>query len=508
MGLFSADKPEYNSIPYWLAVTRVRLSATRITETTEFGSSTKVQDVHVEAINEGDTSSGLALRTGVGTSDFTVALSADGRLQSVQYKHTGAAPTVIGGTVKLLGFLASTAAAAVGRRGGLSAEASPVDAAWERDHPEAVQLLAKYEELAETAANQLVSLRSELVAATDPASIRTLSVRIDATTRALKEARAEISRLKGLRANWLEAQTTTDTATIERLVSLETIPTRPAGALDKKPAVPAEGEPGFELYRDFCIILQIVDSSRDHKAKHAAAGHGELPPNEVTWRTPRSVELWVWSVREHKTEAHLISRARTRIVDNRCEAHSMTLRAGALGEHGGTWAFGDDGAPTGITTSDKSSVAALFDALGAAPEQVAGALEQAKKATDSWNGVMDADAERAKSAAERDLAAAKARVERLGVNATAADAAAVAKAEQDVKWRTARRSTTAAADTVDDLKEELDRVKTQNDLDTANRTAVVEDGLVDVKAEVARLQQDVLIAKALYEQANPDKPAS
>jgi len=82
---------------------------------------------------------------------------------------------------------------------------------------------------------------------------------------------------------------------------------------------------------------------------------------------------------------------------------------------------------------------ALADALGSVPEQLVGAVDQAKKLTDSINGIQDAAAEREKAAAERDLATAKARIELLGLNATEEDAAALARAEQAVKLRTATR---------------------------------------------------------------------
>jgi len=103
------------------------------------------------------------------------------------------------------------------------------------------------------------------------------------------------------------------------------------------------------------------------------------------------------------------------------------------------------------------------------------------------------------------LATAKARIELLGLNATEEDAAALARAEQAVKLRTATRSLAPGADALEDLKAELDRVKTQNDLDAARRTATLENQLVDVRAEVARLEQEVLIAKAKYDKRNPDK---
>ena len=67
MGLFGDDKkPEYNDISYWLAITRLRVSASRVTTTAFESSRTEVQDVHVEVVNESDNSSTQQLRTGAG----------------------------------------------------------------------------------------------------------------------------------------------------------------------------------------------------------------------------------------------------------------------------------------------------------------------------------------------------------------------------------------------------------------------------------------------------------
>jgi hypothetical protein len=200
-----------------------------------------------------------------------------------------------------------------------------------------------------------------------------------------------------------------------------------------------------------------------------------------------------------------VTRAPVVVVDGKSDIYGMSLRSGAFGEHGGKWTFGDDGAPTAITTSDKSMAGAVADALGAAPEQLAGAVDQAKKLTDTLNGIQDAAAEREKAAAERDLATAKARLELLGVNATVEDAAAVARAEQAVRLRTATRAIGPAANALEDLRGELDLLKTQNDLDAARRSAATESQLVELKAEMARLGQEVLIAKSRYQLANPDK---
>ena len=317
-----------------------------------------------------------------------------------------------------------------------------------------------------------------------------------------------MSRIESLFSTWRANQTRTHTATLECLVDLDQVESREADTeVIQPPELPQDGALGYGLWRDFRLILQVVDARREASAQSedAPVVSDAEGAEVVCWRVPRTLELWVWSQQGVESDITLVTRTPVTTVDQRSDIHGMELRAGAFGEHGGTWTFGDEGAPTAITTSDKSMAGSLADAFGSVPEQLAGAVDQAKKLTDSMNGIRDAAAEREKAAADRDLATVKARIDLLGLNATEVDAAALARAEQAVKLRTATRSLAPGADALEDLKAELDRVKTQNDLDVARRTATLENQLVDVRAEVARLEQEVLIAKAKYDKLNPDK---
>lgn len=505
-------------IPYWLVVSRLRIRGTLSTTVDHFdGDSSSVQDVHVEMVQQGDFSTTQKLRTGAGTQEVQVTLTADGRLQSVQHQCAGAGPSVVSAGARLIGFIGGAAVKALGG-GGLAGEsdAPPPKAPdprekWKEDHQDTAKLLAAYVTLAKEAANKLVELQQLLVTAPDLATARLLTARVAGVSSTLQAARAEVSRIEALYATWRTNQATTHTAALESLIDLDQIEIRPpAKGVADPPKAPQKGSLGYELWRDFRLILQVVDARRSTEAGTPAVvpPEGDRENTIVRWRVPRMIELWVWSDPADRSGITLITRAPVTVVDKKSDKYGMSLRSSSFGEHGGRWMFGDDGAPIAITTNDKSMAGALADAIGAAPEQLMGAVEQAKKLTDTINGIQDAAAEREKVAAERDLAAVKARIELLGLNATEADVGALARAEQAVKLRTATRAIAPGANVLEDLKDELDRAKTQNDLDAARRSATIEGQLVDLRAEVARLEQEVLIAKANYQKLNPDKIAS
>jgi hypothetical protein len=510
-------EPAGVDIPYRYVLSRIRVRGTLVTEEDEFdGKSTSVKDVHVEVVQQGDTTvKRRKLRTGAGTQDVDATLTTDGRLQSVQHKSVGAGPAVVAAGAKLIGFIGGavlSVANAVGvadvdiDRDGKAPVPDPREK-WAEDHPDAARLHQAHKVLATEAADKLVDLQKQLIASDDLVTVRSLTARVAAVTSTLNTARLEVSRIETLFATWRASQTTTHTAALECLVDLDHIEPREVGTgVAQAPQVPQEGALGFDLWRDFRMILQVVDGRRSEDVVPTVIpAEGDAENTIVRWRVPRVIELWVWSQPNDGSDPTLVTRTPITVVDGNSDRYGMGLRTGAFGEHGGKWTFGEDGAPTAITTNTKSMAGALADAVGAAPEQLVGAVEQAKKLTDTINGIQDAAAERGKAAAERDLAIAKARVEELGINATEGDAAALARAEQAVKLRTATRAIAPGTDAFEDLKAELDRVKTQNDLDAARRTATMEGQLVDVKAEVARLEQEVLVAKANYEKLNPDK---
>lgn len=508
MGPFGRGKSlSHREIHYRLVESRIRVRGTSVTSENAFaGTVREVRDVHVEVVHGAGEQ--RQMRTGIGTQDISVTLAADGRLQTLEYKRTGAGPAVVAAGAKLIGFIAGTALsvvtrAATGGFAGEGAEPPTPRTTWAADHKELAALLARNQEVVTRASTQLADLRAAVVTTSETTALRALAARIGACVEVADAARAEVARIEAAYLAWLAGITTVTTASLECFVDLLDVAVRaPGAAVTVPPAPPDEGALGYGLWRDFRAILEVVDARRAEGAPpvtHTSGSQAVPADQAVTWRVPRSVELWIWSQSADVEELSLVSRSTVTVVDQGSDTHSMELRGGAFGEHGGTWSFGEAGAPTAVKTSDASMASSLANTLGGVPAQLVEAVDQAKKLNDAVYGIQDSAAERQKVAAERDLAHAKARVELLGIDATAEDAAAVARAEQAVKLRTATRAVSADADALDDLKADLDRVKTQNDLDAARRAAQNERALAEIKVEVARLEQEVLAAQAAYD---------
>ena len=516
--------PSYNSaseIPYSLVESRIRVHGSRLSTSDPYdGTHSSVNDIHVELLNVAERGGpSRRLRTGQGSQDFSVQLTPDGRLQSLQYKQVGAGPTVASAAAKLLGFVASTALAVAKLGSPASQGESPAGARddWQTEYPDAYTLLEANKSLSKNAADKLVALRLELIDAEAVAESRSLLAKAHQVEAVLESARVEIGRLEAMYVRWRSAKTVSSSATIELYVGLDEISSRDQEALsDEPPPVPEEGTRGFKLWEDFGIVLELVDVDWVKNAGHTAHGPAtpeagnldlDLEARWVRWRVPRPAELWVWAANkaanDQTGDVVLVTRTPLRISDKNSALNGMELRLGAFGEHGGSWIFNDDGSLGAVTTSDQSTIKAFAEALSNAPDVLLGAVQQAKTLTDAVGGIQDAAAERQKAAAERELATAKARMDLLGVNATAADVATLARAEQDVKLRTATRAIGPRADALDDLKLELDERTTRETIAAQQRSAAIAAELADLKAEVARLEQDVLVAKARRDITDP-----
>lgn len=103
-------------VPYWLVLSRFRARGTLVRTTDLYDGESAlavgrdaqigvvVRDISVELVQQSDTNVGrYGVRTGSGTQDVSVTLTADGRLQSVQHKSVGAGASVVAAGVKLIG---------------------------------------------------------------------------------------------------------------------------------------------------------------------------------------------------------------------------------------------------------------------------------------------------------------------------------------------------------------------------------------------------------------------
>jgi hypothetical protein len=148
-------------------------------------------------------------------------------------------------------------------------------------------------------------------------------------------------------------------------------------------------------------------------------------------------------------------------------------------------------------------VGAFANALSGVPAALVESAEHGKKLVDAWYGIGDAAAERGKAAAERELAAAKARLELVGLHATREDFAALQRAEQGVKLRTANRALSPESEALESLKRELELANTEVSLQSQRRTALIEMDLAELKGELARVEAEAKLAKAAHDRDNP-----
>ena len=530
-------------IHYKLVDTAVRVRGTLTTTEDEFEDvPVSVDDVAVELVYRGAVAGegqDAVLQTAKGDREVAVKLTADGRVQSLDYKNTGVGPAVVNLGAKAIGFIGTILLSplkSIGRlgvpadggegppEGGDEKEKPDPRLKWEEAHPEAAELLRLNKAVAKAAGTQLAEIRKEIVDATELAAARELAARERLVEATLTDARTEVARLEALYVAWRSAKKSVRAAKMECVVEVGDLPERrPNAPAGQPPAVPpapselAEGSqastaasppppasPSRQLYDDFKLILEVVDARRRLGATRPRNQEAWANPSEfLWWREPRPVELWIWKELP-EGEIVLDSRRQIQVTDEYSVVQAMGLKSSFFGENGGSWTFNDDGSVATISANEASGAGALARALAAVPETLVGAVEQAKKLTDTVHGIQDAAAEREKAAAERDLATAKARIELLGVNATADDVAELARAEQAVKLRTATRATSPGADALDDLKQQLDLEKTKGDLEAQRRSAALATELSAVKSEVARLEQELLIAKAKWGIANPE----
>jgi hypothetical protein len=515
------DNNSHTVVPYRLVETYVRVRARRVETADPYaqGIGIDIQDLQVEIVQRADDDNDAyqELRTGDGSQELTVTLRPDERLQSVTYSHVGTGASVVTAGAKVVAFIGGIAvsvAKAFAAAGPMpdqqpTKEVAPAgqDARgdWAIADPEASQLLNQHKALATEAAATLVELRKRLVGDGDAAMRHDVVARVSVVQSTLAAARVEVSRLEAIYFRWRQSKQTVRSSDMVRDIPVRGLIRRsPAKPTTEPPEIPIDPSYQLPLWHDFRVLIEVIDLLPEDRKPVWNPPAGVAETSLVRWRDTRTAYLLVWR-REEDDNRTLVSLAPITVADNRSDQHWIQLRKGAFGEHGGTCSFGEDGAPTTIHTADESTWKAVADALSDAPEALVGGLEQARKLTDTLGSIQDADAARRQAAAERDLAIAKSRNELLGVNATEEDTAALAKAEQAVKLRTATRALTPEQGAVDDLKLELDRVTAQADIEARRRQAGTDAQLVELKTEVARLEQEVLIARAKYEREHPDE---
>ena len=435
--------------------------------------------------------------------DFKVNLTPDGRLESIDYKATGMGSAVVTAGAKLLALIASVARAVVGAAAasapGTHEHTKPsARERWKTERADQALQLEKNQALAAEASGKLLDVRRQIVREDGLTKVKNLLVREQALVTIWNAAVAEIARLEDLYRLWAESKRTSSTAMVEYLLDLEDVPRR---VEEQDPDLTKLSGRAGDLWESVCVLIQVVDGPGTPSSATSNDADAD-PTSSVRWRISRAVELLVWKKADDGT-ATLVNRSPARIVDGRSELRQMELKSSMFGEHGGTWTFNADGLPAAIGLQSESGVGAFANALSGVPAALVESAEQGKKLVDAWYGLGDAAAEREKAAAERELAAAKARLELVGLHATREDFAALQRAEQAVKLRTANRALSPESEALENLKRRLELATTEVSLQGQRRTALIEMDVAELKSELARVEAEAKLAKAAHDRDHP-----
>lgn len=495
---------------YFLARSALKISGTRTVVTDGLHlelPQTSVDGLSVELVQIADRTREVIAEIAHGDRDFDLSITADGRLQALTYKSVGAGTAVVSGAAKFIGWLGSIALAVAGRaappaigtharelwNNDIASKVKNARALWNEANTALEKRRADYAKVAADASAKLLVLRESLVTA-GTVEIRELEVKIRSLETVQKDAAAEVARIEKIYLDWRAAQRETVQSKIEERVLVNSLPSRTSPGF-VPPTVPKESDdPGWDLWDSYGIYLETAERA---VAPAVVDDGSALSTNQVHWREPREVELWVWKRAGETME--LVSTEIIRINDDFCRIRALELNTKLFGTNGGSITFNEDGSPSKVTMNEESPISSILKSLGAVADDVGSGVTAAKGLVDNVINIRDAQADRDKAAAERDLAEAKARLELKGVEATADDYADLQRAEQAVKLKTANTALapSAAPSSLEVLKTELDRVRTQNSLDAARREAATESSLADVKLEVARLQAEVARVEAL-----------
>lgn len=446
-------------ITYAHAETVVRVSATAVAVTDPFladpGPHRTVEGLEVEVATVADDNDTVSVELVRGDRELAATLTPDGRLQSIEYNSVGVGGRVVTGLAKVVAFVGSLVLAI----GGRAAEGEPspggprdADAEWAAKYPTEAGLLAEYKTTHTAAAAKLQDLRDTAIETADLRELRALTARIAAVERVRADAAAEVARITQLKAAWIEGERTRVSSELQTIVRFADIAHR--SAADTSPPTPPTDGAGGALWRDFGLVLEERPTGTQTATPTLTGGTSvtasatakpvdnptHTQGSDVRWRVPRETELWVWTQGEtDHDDPVLVSRETIRVSDHDCRVEGMPLTTSIFGTHGGALTFGDDGRPVSLRHTQESALGALIDALGTAPETVAGAVGSAKTAAEGVSALVDMKAARALADAERRVDLAKKKLELAGVEATAADYAALQQAEQALKLQTARQ---------------------------------------------------------------------
>ncbi|HMR48580.1 MAG TPA: hypothetical protein PKE40_04020 [Arachnia sp.] len=492
-------------IDYSLAETLITLQARAVTVVDPYVEDGRprrtIEDLQIGLVQAADPEAALTLEIDRGDRELSATLTPDGRLQSVAYNSVGTGTKVVAGAGRIIGFIGSLLASAVGggRKAGQTVparrdlnapdtgQAKDPDEDWHAKFAKEAELRDEYTATHDKAATALHQIRDDMLTEKRVAALRELRLRAEIVERVLAQALQEVARIDSLKAAWRESLRSRSSSDLRSVYHLTGIPERSEPDLDP-PAIPFDGDAGYALYRDFRLIVEQRSSVSEGSGITSDDVHSELS-GWVYWRLPREVEIWVWKV-SGEDDPQLVSREQVWVSDGKCLLGAMEFTSSWFGEHGGEVTFNDDGRPGAIRHAQQSGAGAFFDALTGATDAVAAGVKTAKETAEGFWSLADIQAERDKAKAARDLEIAKNTLELKGVRATEQDYEELQRAEQAVKLKAAQESLAPAQapGPLALITQELELAQARNELAAEKRRAELDVSLAELRAELARLE--------------------
>lgn len=457
--------------------------------------------------DEGAGQKTLSLEGSRGDDDFTVELTSDQRLTAVSFKSVGVGSRVIGAGATLIATIAGVVVRARATKPAgqmfwepreelvpkIDEEAARKE--WEDGHQKEVEHQNAYAQVFQDSRAGLLAARKKIVKTTNPVEVAEAVSRAYRLETVAAAAKKEVDQVDELYRLWRERFKLRRTEKLAFTIPVDALPEHDGEA--ELPDVSSLTGITKDLWEQLGVLVEIgpPDGRAMYRRAPSPNSGDAADDDQVQWRVPRPVRLWVW--RRAKDDLPSLERSlETAIVDRHSATQEMPLSRSVFGEQGGALVFDTMGAVTKIVRNDKSALGAFADALGAVPAAVVSGLDSASKISTSLASLTDADAERRLAMLKRQVEERTKDLELKGLNATGEDFAELKRLEQEVLLQKAVASLAPGSGReLAQLQAELALETARKDLDAAVRQRALDGELASAQAEIARLTAQLKLAK-------------
>jgi len=451
-----------------------------------------------------------------GDSSVTYDWSDDQRLLGLAFNSIGVGSKVMGAGVKVLAMVVgaavrfapgrSMATAATSLAGGASQQPPDEDAvrkAWDsrKGNSKAATHRSEHQVIAEKATDALTAVRKDMVAAVDPVIMGRLERRLQYLSRALEDAKAEVSKVDALYAAWCAGRLKKYPQHVTFTLAIDELPVHsdPASYTPAWSRAWEKGSPKGALvehiWETLGTVVEIgpISPQLPYQPNSSGMVEGKLDEQSIHWREPRLARLWIW--RRDSNDRQVLEQVSDVLVTDRfSKSSSLKLEGRRFGERAAEIALNEWGAPKKLVVGDKSAVGAVADAISSAPEQFTAGLDAASKSSSALGDLSTAGAELRLKAIKRQVEQRTQELELEGINATAEDFAQLKRLQQQVEIASAQGALAPPSELAT-LQDELSRETAKRDLDAVQRDRAQAAEISAIQSEIERLKAEVELAK-------------